>query len=209
MGMLQDMQNGAQVPSQNAGSQAIVDASQQGMGQEDLGRQEEPATPEEEAHYEMALNVTAKIIYGEKDKTSNTIADSIVKENKPGSLMQTGLMLLKKVDDAIDLDPIVVPQLIEDTVKMLTDVAMNKNGIEFTDQEVKAAQMGMFEGVMAAIGGDEDMSQDFSEITQSMSPQELEQMKQEYQSTLGSVKAEQESIDTQVQPQVNSVQAGG
>ena len=150
------------------------------------------ASPEEQKNYETAVKTMGQIIYGTKKKTSNTIADSIVEQNKTGSLIQTGLMLLDKVDTIVNLNPVVIPELIGDAVQMLTDVAEQKNGIQFSQDEADGAAMGIFEAIMSMVGGDQSMEQDFSGLTENISPEELQQMTQTYQQKLQAAKGPQD-----------------
>ena len=204
MALLQQLKNGqtpsnvsAQPSSGMAGGQAINNAVQNPVDplspMANAGAPGgEQASPEEQQNYESAVNAMGKLVYGTKQKTSNTIADSIVEQNKTGSLIQTGLMLLDKVDSIVDLNPAVIPELIGDAVQMLTDVAEQKNGIQFTQDEADGASMGIFEAIMSMIGGDQPMDQDFSSLTENISPEELQGMTEMYRQKLQAAKGSQD-----------------
>ncbi len=155
---------------------------------------EEPATPEEQAEYERVMDEIIDVVYGESggDKTSDAIADSIIPEDKIGSLIQAGTMLIGTMDQKLDMDDTVIPQVVEDVTEMLADVAEKKNGIEFSQEEMESGLMGIWEGVMYLVGGDSPIEPDFQEATQGMSQQDLASMHEEYNSRLGSAAERQD-----------------
>lgn len=170
-------------------------AAQDPQAAQDLNNPgEEPASPEEQAEYERAAGAISSVIYGESggDKASDTIADGIIAEDKVGSLIQTGITLIAEVDKQIDMDDVVIPQIVEDTVEMLADVAEQKNGIQFQPQDMEAALMGMWEGVMYILGGEAPIEPDYAEATAGMSDEDIAIAQQEYSSRLGAAKQSQE-----------------
>lgn len=210
MALLQQAKNQQQgVPQSQQGNDAIMAATQQPMNAGQLGQSTEEATPQEQRNYERAMNVVAQLVYGKKKDMADSIADSIVADNKPGSLIQTGLIVIDKVGDAVEIDFVILPELIDDTVNLLADAASNKNGIEISPEEADAAKMGIFEAVISTVGGDSPMQEDFQELTEGMSPQEIEQMKQQYFSKLNSAKVKQETVVEGKSSQMNQAQAGG
>jgi len=171
----------------------------------------EPANSEEQAEYERAANAMVSLVYGDAggDKASNTIADSILAEDKIGSAVQMGVTLIAEVDKKIDMDDVVIPQIVEDTVTMLADVAEQKNGISFSPEEMESTLMGVWEGVMYMMGGDAEIQPDFDMATEGMSPGDIQNMEKEYQARLGGAMKNQEAQQmSAVQPQPQQ-QVGG
>lgn len=210
MALLQQAKNQQQgISSAQSGNDAILSAvSKSPMNASQLGQTQEEATPEEQRNYERAMTIVGQIVYGKKKDLSDSIADSIIENNKPGSLIQTGLIVIDKAGEAIDIDPVIIPELIDDTVNLLADAASSKNGVQISPEEADAAKMGIFEAILSAVGGNSSMQEDFQELTQGMTPEEIEQMKQQYFSKLNSVKAQQESIVNSRSDQMNQAQAG-
>lgn len=166
---------------------------------------DEPATQAEQQEYERAANAISSIVYGENggDEASNTIADGLMPEDKIGSLIHTGVSLIAEVDKQIDMDDIVVPQIVEDVTEMLVDVAQAKNGIEYTQEEMEAGVMGIWEGIMYVLGGDAEIEPDFALASQGLGKEDIEAMNQEYQTRL------QNATGAQEQQQMSAVQGGG
>jgi hypothetical protein len=163
---------------------------------------EEAATPEEQQEYERVAEAMISVIYGESggDAASNTVADSIIAEDKVGSAIQTGVTIISQVDKQVDIADVVVPQVVEDTVEMLADIAEQKNGIVFSQEEMESTLMGVWEGIMYILGGDAPIEPDFAEASAGMTSEDIGAMKQEYDARLGS------AVGGQEQQQMGGVQ---
>lgn len=166
---------------------------------------DEPATQSEQQEYERAANAISSIVYGDSggDKASDTVADGLKAEDKMGSLIQTGVTLIAEVDKQIDMDDIVIPQIVEDVTEMLVDVAEQKNGLQYTREEMEAGVMGIWEGIMFVLGGDAEIEPDFALASQGLGKEDIEAMNQEYQMRL------QNATGAQEQQQMSAVQGGG
>ena len=169
---------------------------------------EEPASAEEQAEYERVMDEIIDVVYGDSggDQASDAIANAIIPEDKMGSLIQAGTMLIGQMDKKLDMDDSVVPQVVEDVTEILVDVAESKNGIQFSQEEMEAGLMGIWEGVMYLIGGDSPIEPDFSEATQGMSANDMAAMQQEYDARLG---AAAETQDHQQTMSINATGGGG
>lgn len=185
----------------------IQQAQQQEIAAQDTSG--EQATPEEQKEYERAANAVARIVYGTDQETSDTIADSVIAEDKIGSLTQAALSVFTQVDKKIDIDEAVMAQVVEDTVEMVADVAEKKNGIFLTEDELGNALIATWEGVIFMMGGDSDMAEDYAELTAGMSEQEIVGIQQEFGARLEGVKQQREQGFAQVENAQPTQQIGG
>lgn len=187
-----------QSPAQSA-QQPGMPTQQPGMATQPPGLEamgdEEPATPEEQAEYERAANAFVSVIYGESggDQTSDTVADSILAEDPVGTLIQTGITLIAEVDKQIDIDDGVLAQITQDIVEMLADVAEQKNGIVLEQPDLDAALMGLWEGVMTVVGGDEAIEPAYAEATAGLSPEDINAVQQTYDAQLSAAQQRQQA----------------
>ena len=80
-----------------------------------------------------------------------------------------------------------------------------KNGITFSQEEMEAGLMGIWEGIMYLIGADAPIEPDFAEATEGMGAGDMEAMQQEYDARLG---AAAETQDHQQTMSIPAMQGG-
>jgi hypothetical protein len=127
-----------------------------GAGPEgDFAFGEEEATPREDKEYERALAALEHILY-ENDEISNSIMEQIDPNDKIGTTTKASILALNQLDDQIDLDEIVIPQITQDVVDRISELAENRYGMEYEERELQATLGATWEGVMEMFGVDED-----------------------------------------------------
>jgi hypothetical protein len=143
----------------------------------------EPATEEDQAEYQRATDMLSRVLY-EDMKTSTAVIDALQPENKVGSVAQAAMLVMKSLDEKADLDENVIPQMTMDVVDRLIDLGEQTKGMQFSDDEAKNALGAAWEGVMQMYG--EGDANDFAEMTQDMSDEELKGQTDSYKQFLGS-----------------------
>jgi len=141
------------------------------------------ASPEEQQEYERALGAISQVIYGD-DRSNESIMKAMHTENKVGSIIKAASGIIVQVDGQIQMDEVVIPQITQDVVNMLMELAETKEGIEFDETEMKQALSGTWEAIMQVFGGDEEMDEDFEEMTRGMSGEDMRKVGSEYNDLL-------------------------
>ena len=115
---------------------------------------EEPATPAEEAEYQRARGALDKVLFEE-----DAIADDVMAQLDPNDPISTvakaSTLVVQQLDEKIDLDEVVIPQITIDTVDSVIELAENRFGGELPQQTSEAILGAAWEGVMAMFGIDE------------------------------------------------------
>lgn len=142
---------------------------------------EEQASQEEQAEYERASDAITAVIYRE-DETANAVADMLQPKDKIGSTVQATLMILKQVDDQIDMDEAVIPQVMSDIADMLMDIGEQTKDMIYSDKEAQAVLGASWEGVMDLYGVDEEA---YQTATAGMDDGAVAQADQQYKEFLG------------------------
>lgn len=145
---------------------------------------EQDATPEEQASYEEALDALHQMLY-EDEQRSNDIAGMLQPEDKVGSVVKTAAMLMKQLDEGIDLDESVVAEITVDMVDRLMEMAETAHNITYSEKEAQAVAGAAWESVMALFGSDEPDPGQLEEMTQGMSEQDLKGYEEQYKGFLG------------------------
>lgn len=130
---------------------------------------EEEATPEEQANYERALDGLHQILYEDPER-SKAIADTLQPNDKVGSIVKTGVMLIKQLDEKLDLDQNVIAEITVDTADRLMELGEASKDMTFSEKETQAIAGATWEGVMALFGMDDESVRD---MTSGMSPEEI------------------------------------
>jgi hypothetical protein len=142
---------------------------------------ETEATPEEQQDYERATQVLSKVLY-EDERTSEAVLKQLQPQEKIGSVAKTSMMVIKQIDEKIDLDEVIIPQFTQDVVDRVVDLYENAHGDEFSEQETQAVLGSAWEGVMEMFGVDEES---YAELTAGMSQEEFGSYEQQYKQFLG------------------------
>lgn len=142
---------------------------------------EENATPEEQAEYERAIKALETVMYG-NDKTSRAIADQIQPENKIDSVVKASLILLKQLDEKLNLDEVILPQLTQEITDRVVEMGERVKQIEFSDKDLQMIIGAAWEGVMGAYGVDEDS---YASLTEGLSDADKKAYEDQYKRILG------------------------
>lgn len=143
--------------------------------------QEEPATPEEQAEYERAVGALGKVMY-EDDNTAGAVVDQLREEDPVGSMVKAAILLVRQIDDRLDLDENVIAQFTMEVADRVIDLYENKFGTELEEADVEKVAAATWEGVLQVYDIDEE---DYRQFTQGMPPDEVKAMEQQYQEKLG------------------------
>lgn len=146
-----------------------------------LAGEEEEATPEEQAEYDRALDSLHQILYEDPER-SQAIADTLQPEDKVGSVTRTAVMLIKQLDEGIDLDENVIAEITVDTADRLMEIGESAKGMTFSEKEAQAVAGATWEGVMALFGVDQDS---VTEMTAGMTPEQLNDYEKQHKEFLG------------------------
>lgn len=115
---------------------------------------EEEPTAAETREYERVAGAMQRALYEE-----DTIADAVMKQLDPNDKISTATkasaLLIQQIDEKLDMDEIVIPQITQDAVAMVTELAENRFGIQFSEQDEQAVLGSTWEGVMAMFGVNE------------------------------------------------------
>jgi hypothetical protein len=130
---------------------------------------ETEATAEEQQEYDYAVSVLGKVLY-ENENTSEAITKQLQPQEKVGSVAKASMLVIKQIDEKIDLDEVIIPEFTQDVVDRMIDMYENLHGDEFSEQEAQGALGSAWEGVMELFGIDEDS---YAELTAGMSDDEF------------------------------------
>jgi len=156
-----------------------------GQYQADLdGQEEEPnVTNDEQAEYERVAEGMGDILYRD-EKMSAAVEQSINADDKMGSTIQTGISLMKALDDRMDIDGIVVGQITQDLAGALMELGEAK-GIQYTPRESQQILAGIWQGSMFLFAGESDaMAQDYATVTEGMGQEEIDEGNASYEALL-------------------------
>jgi hypothetical protein len=147
---------------------------------EDVSMQEEPATAREQAEYERAIKAMERILY-EEDRLADAIMKQIDPNDKVSSTTKATALLIQQLDEKIDMDETVIPQVTMDAVDTVTELAEARYGIPFSEQETQATLGSTWESVMAMFGVDE---QDYNALRSQFSNEDMERLRTSHQGFL-------------------------
>jgi len=150
-------------------------------GQGSLLGPDSEATEDEQREYERAMNALGKVLY-ENEKTSDAIVKQLDPGEKVGGVAKASMLVLTQIDEKLDIDEVVIPQLAQDIVDRVIDLYENVNGDEFSEQEATAAMGATWEGLMEAYGIDEA---DYAELTAGMTDKDISGYKDQYKNMVG------------------------
>jgi len=139
------------------------------------------ASEEEQKEYERALGAVETAMYS-NDKVSRSIVDQLQPGDKIGSVVKTSLLFLKQIDAKIDMDEVVIPQILEDIVDRVVDLAERVKNIQFSEKELQAVLGAAWEGTMEMYGTDTDA---YQQLTQGMGQKDMDHYASQYKQFLG------------------------
>jgi len=118
------------------------------------GVEEEQASPEEQAEYERAMRALSQVLYG-NDKTANAIVDQIIPEDKIQSTTMTSLLVFQQLDEKLQMDESVVPQMTQEITERIMELAEARHEITYGDREVQVIMGSVWEGIQQMFGMDQ------------------------------------------------------
>lgn len=133
----------------------------------DIGSEE--ATQREQQEYERVVKAMEKILY-EEDNLVDAVMQQLNPEDKISSTTKATTLFIQQVDERLDMDEIVIPQITQDAVEMITELAEQRFGQEFSEQEMQATLGATWEGVMAMFGVDQ---QEHQQLLQGLSAESI------------------------------------
>ena len=135
---------------------------------------------DEQAEYDRAADGLSDMLH-QNEEMSTKITDGLLKEDPIGSTIQAATIVIQQLDERIDMDSAVIPQITSDTVEMLVELGEAK-GLSFTGRQVQQVMGGTWEAVMIMFGGeDESINEDYATMTQGMGQAEIEDSMASYQ----------------------------
>jgi hypothetical protein len=141
---------------------------------------EEQATPEEQAAYEQAFAALGQVMYGEK--TSRSTVDMLQPDDKVGSAAKASMLLIKMLDEKLDMDEAIVAQITEDTVTQVIDMAERVKQMVYSEQEAQQVLGATWEGVIEMFG---TPPEDVKAFADAASPEEKAMSEQMVSEALG------------------------
>lgn len=141
---------------------------------------EEPATPEEQQSYEEAMEMIMQMLYVD-DKTSATIMDMIQPNAKVDSIVKASVLIIQQVDQKLDLDQAVIPELVMDVPDRLIELAETGKGMTFNDGELKAILGATQEMVMQVVDVDAGEAR---RMMDNLTPQQKAKAERDYKQML-------------------------
>ena len=114
---------------------------------------EEKANPEEQAEYERAMKALSMVLYS-NDKTANAIVEQINPNDKVGSTTKANLLLIQQLDEKIQMDGSVIPQMTQEVTSRIIELAEARYGIEYGGRETLVILGATWEGVQGMFAED-------------------------------------------------------
>jgi lipopolysaccharide biosynthesis regulator YciM len=129
-----------------------VDPGQEAVeGQLPASMTEEKATPEEQKEYERAMQALAQVLYNNPE-VANAIVDQIDPNDKVSSTAKVSMLLIKQIDEKIQLDVNVVAEVTKETVGRIEELAEARHGIEYGGREHQVILGSTWEGIQKMFG---------------------------------------------------------
>jgi hypothetical protein len=148
-----------------AGTQSLPQAKQPGpAGYQNLNirdMSEEP-TEREQKEYTKAERALATVLYS-NEEVSNSILGQIDPNDKIGSVAKASVLLMKTLDEKLDMDDSIIQQMTMETVDRVIELTEKRHGLNFEENEVQATLGAAWEGVMYSFGVDPSDVQDLSQ----------------------------------------------
>lgn len=85
-------------------------------------------------------------------KTSQSVFDMLQPDDKVGSISRAGMMLVKLLDEKLDMPETIVAEITKDAVDELVDLMQRGKQVKLSEQEQQQAMGATWEGVMELFG---------------------------------------------------------
>lgn len=127
---------------------------------------------EEQQEYERVAKPMYATLY-DNERTSEAIVSMLSAEEKVGSVARAALMVIKQLDERLDMAEVVVATITMDAVDELLQIAEAALDTEYSEAEAQQALAATWEGVMILFGGDGAIAEDYERVTQGMSEKQI------------------------------------
>ena len=158
----------------------VVGQMRSGQQTSNIGAGEEEASPEEQKEYEKAIDALHQILYEDEERTEGVL-QMLNPEDKIGTTVKTTIMLLKQMDERLDLNENIVAELTVDIADRLIELGETAHDMSFSEKETQAVAGAAWEGVLQLFGIDEES---MSQMTQGMGEEQLAGYEKEYKGFL-------------------------
>lgn len=141
----------------------------------------EDASESENREYERAYAALEEMLY-DVDGTAKGISKMIDPNNKVESTIKANLTVLNQLDEGVDLDEIVVPQITQDIVDKVSELGEARYSMEYSERDLQATLGATWEGALAMFGIDPE---DYKNFMTGYDENQIGQLKSAYQGFLG------------------------
>jgi hypothetical protein len=167
---------GAPAPAQG-GVRQVDPGAPAVPGQLPANLSEEKANPEEQKEYERVMQGLSKAIY-HNDNVANAIVDQIQPADKVGSTAKATLLLIQQLDQKMQMQEVVVPEITKEATERLIELAEARHGIQYGEREVQVILGSVWEGVQGMFGMEQ---QDAEALMAGVGGDGLADLKQQYE----------------------------
>lgn len=123
-------------------------------------------TPEEQAEYDRAAQALATMLYSNKE-VAKGVSDQLQEEEKVGSAAKAAVMLIKVLDDKIQLDEAVIAEITKDATSEVIEIGESK-GMQYSDVEKRQILGVTWESVLSIFGEGTDLNEAMRTLTDGM-----------------------------------------
>ena len=155
-------------PDSDIPGQHVSRPGAQGYQAEGIDIPEEAASPEENAEYERVRSALDRVLF-EEDAIADDIITQLDRNDPVSTITKATALVIQNLDDKVDMDEIVIPQITIDAVDSVIELAENRFGNELDMPTSEAILGATWEAVMAMFG---------------MDAQQVEQLQTEYSDQL-------------------------
>lgn len=99
-------------------------------------------------------------------KSSQAVFDMLQPEDKVGSVSRAAIMLVKMLDDKLDMPETIISEITKDAVEQLVDLAERGKQMALSDQEQEQAMGATWEGVLEVFGQPVEEMRQFAQANQ-------------------------------------------
>jgi hypothetical protein len=141
---------------------------------------EEQANPEEQAEYERAMKALSRVLYA-NNKTASAIVNQIDPNDKIGSTTKASILLLQQLDEKIQMDEVVVPEVTREATSRVMELAETRYGIEYGGREAQVILGSVWEGVQQMFGAD---PQEMQNTVDQLGPEGMQNLAKQHEAFL-------------------------
>jgi hypothetical protein len=140
-------------------------------------------TPQLQAEYERAAGAMETVLY-KNEKSAHAIKGALTAQDKVGSVVAAVLLVLKLVDQQINMNEEVIAQIVQDTCEEVMQIAEATLRVTFTNDDSQHILAAAWQGALKMFGGDGSIQDDYTKATAGMQPGQVQQANQMSQEIL-------------------------